>query len=26
LKVNNDAAPKVLGTLLDLDCDEIWLK
>lgn len=25
-KVNNDAAPKVLGTLLDLDCDEIYIK
>lgn len=26
LKVNNAAAPKVLGTLLDLDCDEIYVK
>jgi len=25
-KVNNDAAPKVLGTLIDLDCDEIYIK
>ena len=25
-KVNNDAAPKVLGTLLDLDCDETYIK
>ena len=26
LKVNNAAAPKVLGTLIDLDCDEIYIK
>ena len=26
LKVNNAAAPKVLGTLIDLDCDEIYVK
>ena len=26
LKVNNDAAPKVLGTLIDLNCDEIYVK
>jgi len=25
-KVNNDAAPKVLGTLVDLDCDETYIK
>lgn len=25
-KVNPDAAPKVLGTLIDLDCDEIYVK
>jgi len=25
-KVNTDAAPKVLGTLLDLDCDENYIK
>ena len=25
-KVNNDAAPKVLGTLIDLDCDEVYIK
>lgn len=25
-KVNSNAAPKVLGTLLDLDCEEIYIK
>ena len=25
-KVNSSASPKVLGTLLDLDCDEIYVK
>lgn len=25
-KVNQDAAPKVLGTLIDLDCDENYIK
>jgi len=25
-KVNTNAAPKVLGTLLELDCDEIYIK
>jgi len=26
LKVNNAAAPKVLGTLIDLDCDDVYIK
>ena len=26
LKVNNAAAPKVLGTLIDMDCDDIYIK
>jgi len=25
-KVNSNASPKVLGSLLDLDCDEIYVK
>jgi clathrin heavy chain len=25
-KVNNAATPKVLGTLIDLDCDEVYIK
>ena len=25
-KVNSSASPKVLGTLLDLDCDESYIK
>jgi len=25
-KVNSEAAPKVLGSLLDLDCDENYIK
>ena len=26
IKLNNNAAPGVLGTLLDLDCDETYIK